>query len=108
MQPERRQRRVSRVLQFLIVLVGTDPLVWRRIQVPAHYSFWDLHVAIQDAMGWQDSHLHEFTVANVEAARVFRLGIPDEDFPDVRPCIPDWTAAVSEYIRHWSAPALYV
>lgn len=27
------------VHQFLVVLSGTDPLVWRRIQVPAAYSF---------------------------------------------------------------------
>jgi len=31
------------VHQFLIALSGTDPLVWRRIQVPERYSFWDLH-----------------------------------------------------------------
>jgi len=48
------------VLQFLIVLLGVDPLVWRRIRIPTHYSFWDLHVAIQDAMGWLDYHLHKF------------------------------------------------
>ena len=40
-----------------------DPLIWRRIQIPAAYSFWDLHVAIQDAMGWLDYHLWEFTLA---------------------------------------------
>jgi hypothetical protein len=50
------------MLQYLVVLAGTDPLVWRRIRVPAAYSFWDLHVAIQDAMGWHDVHLHEFRV----------------------------------------------
>jgi hypothetical protein len=48
------------VHQFLVVLCGTDPLVWRRIQVLSGYSFWDLHVALQDAMGWEDRHLHEF------------------------------------------------
>ena len=48
------------VHQFLIVLPNTEPLVWRRIQVPESYSLWDLHVAIQDAMGWSDCHLHEF------------------------------------------------
>jgi hypothetical protein len=32
------------VHQFLIVLSGTAPLVWRRIQVPGRYSFRDLHV----------------------------------------------------------------
>lgn len=33
------------VHQFLVVLSGTDLLVWRRIQVPPVYSFWDFHVA---------------------------------------------------------------
>jgi pRiA4b ORF-3-like protein len=28
-------------------------MVWRRIQVPEPYSFWDFHVAIQDAMGFE-------------------------------------------------------
>ena len=46
-----RRTRPKLVHQFLIVLSGTDPLVWRRLQVPERYSFWDLHVAIQDAMG---------------------------------------------------------
>jgi hypothetical protein len=34
--------------QFLVVLSGTDPLVWRRNQVPERYSFWDLLVAGSD------------------------------------------------------------
>lgn len=41
--PTRSQTR-DYVHQFLVVLTGTDPLVWRRIQVPAEYSFWDLHL----------------------------------------------------------------
>ena len=58
--PPRRPAPPKLVHQFLIVLTGIDPLVWRRIRVPAAYSFWDLHVAIQDAMGWLAYHLHEF------------------------------------------------
>ncbi len=46
------------VLQFRIELNGIFPLIWRRILVPTDYNLWDLHVAIQDAMGWTDSHLH--------------------------------------------------
>lgn len=49
------------VYQFKIILRYTKPPVWRRIQVPESYTFYDLHVAIQDAMGWTDSHLHNFT-----------------------------------------------
>jgi hypothetical protein len=46
--------------QYKVTLLGIEPPVWRRIQVPAKYSFWDLHVAIQDATGWLDYHLHAF------------------------------------------------
>ncbi|MBF0205182.1 MAG: hypothetical protein HQK67_12995 [Desulfamplus sp.] len=34
------------VLQFQISLQEVKPFIWRRIQVPATYSFWDFHVAI--------------------------------------------------------------
>ena len=33
------------VYQFKLVLVGVEPPIWRRIQVPETSSFWDLHVA---------------------------------------------------------------
>jgi len=50
------------VLRFWIELQKTDPSVWREIEVPGDDTFWDLHVAIQDAMGWLDYHLHRFTM----------------------------------------------
>ncbi|MGI8496488.1 MAG: plasmid pRiA4b ORF-3 family protein [Gemmatimonadaceae bacterium] len=94
--------------QFLIVLSNTNPLVWRRIQVPADYTFWDLHVAIQDAIGWLDYHLHQFTVVNEDKGVAVRIGIPDEDFPDERPCLPGCEVLVSDYVRDGSPPALYL
>lgn len=97
------------VHQFLVVLINTEPLVWRRIQVPEHYSFWDLHVAIQDAMGWLDCHFHEFKViVDVKPARIERFGIPGDEFIDERPCRPDWTVRVSDYVNEGGVPVLYV
>ena len=78
---------LEQVCQFLIVLPRTEPLVWRRIQVPEGYSFWDLHVAIQDAMGWKDYHLHEFIMIDGKTSRVKRIGIPDDEMPNERPCL---------------------
>jgi hypothetical protein len=52
----------KRVYQFCIELDRVEPKIWRRIQVPSDYNFWDLHVAINDAMGWFDSHLHHFEI----------------------------------------------
>lgn len=92
--------------QFLIVLSGTNPLVWRRIQVPRRYSFWDLHVAIQDAMGWLDYHLHEFRLLDALEQNVVSIGIPsDDDQPD-RPVLAGWDVSLSKFFdrRAWHAP----
>ena len=72
MPKKRATPRPKLVHQFLVVPAGTDPLVWRRIQVPEKYSFWDLHVAIQDAMGWLDYHLHEFRLLDAAEQSVVR------------------------------------
>jgi hypothetical protein len=60
----------ERIFQFKIILKGTEPPIWRRIQVPETFTFWDLHVAIQNAMGWNDSHLHEFRVNKFDPQEV--------------------------------------
>ncbi len=44
----------QQILQFKVQLRDITPAIWRRIEVPAAYTFWDLHVGIQDAMGWLD------------------------------------------------------
>jgi hypothetical protein len=99
--------KTEHVCQFLIVLPNTDPLVWRRIQVPEHYSFWDLHVAIQDAMGWQDYHLHEFTVVDSRKGRVIRIGIPGDEMPDDRPCLAGWKIPISRFLTYGTDPVRY-
>ena len=106
----KRSTRPKLVHQFLIVLSGTDPLVWRRLQVPERYSFWDLHVAIQDAMGWLDYHLHEFRLLDRTEKQVVSIGIPTDDDPEDRPVIPGWDVPLSRYFerRGWHAPpAMY-
>lgn len=59
-----KKRPFNVVYQLKITLCNTKPAVWRRILVPESYTFYDLHVAIQDAMGWTDSHLHCFEKRN--------------------------------------------
>ncbi|MGD0897021.1 MAG: plasmid pRiA4b ORF-3 family protein [Thermoguttaceae bacterium] len=54
--------RVSeRVYQFKITLRGIKPPIWRRIQV-RECALDELHGHIQTAMGWTNSHLHQFTI----------------------------------------------
>jgi hypothetical protein len=52
------------VLQLRIELVDSaDPVIWRRVLVPAASTLADLHAVIQAAMGWQNAHLHQFRIA---------------------------------------------
>ena len=75
--------------------------------MPAGYSFWDLHVAIQDAMGWKDYHLHEFTVVDSKTGRVKRIGIPDDEAPDERPCLAGWNVPIGRYLTYGTDPVRY-
>lgn len=63
----------KQLFQFHLFLEGTGPQVWRRIQVPADFTLAGLHRVIQAVMGWQDYHLHQFTIAG----RAY--GVPDPE-----------------------------
>lgn len=85
----------KKVYQFKISLDDIKPLIWRRIQIPENYSFWDLHVAIQDAMSWTDSHLHHFYTYEKKPGNIKYIGIPDDEgFMEV---LAGW----EENIRDW-------
>ena len=62
MKKKKQTKKFNKVLQFKINLNDSTPKIWRRIVVPKNYSFFDLHCAIQDAMGWTDGHLHGYYV----------------------------------------------
>jgi Plasmid pRiA4b ORF-3-like protein len=98
------------VLQFKIELSEILPLIWRRILVPSDYNFWDLHVAIQDSMGWVDYHLHYFEIKGRGKHRVNRIGIPDfernsESLPDI---FPGWEIPVLNYFNDLGIKAKYL
>jgi hypothetical protein len=48
------------VYQLKITLLGIQPPIWRRIQVPSTIPLCCLHDAIQVVFGWTDTHLHHF------------------------------------------------
>ncbi len=47
--------------QFKITLLDTKPPIWRRIQVE-NCTLDKLHEFVQTAMGWTNSHLHQFKI----------------------------------------------
>ena len=45
-----------------IMIENTHPPVWRRVLVPERITFSDLHEIIQIVFGWENAHLHEFSI----------------------------------------------
>ncbi len=64
-----------KVFQLKITLEGISPPIWRRVHVPATLRLDGLHRVVQAAMGWTNSHIHEFTFRD----RTFSDPAFDED-----------------------------
>ena len=52
-------------VQIHISLDDIEPPVWRRLVVPLRTTLAELHHILQAAMGWTDSHLHDFGVGGL-------------------------------------------
>jgi hypothetical protein len=71
----------SPLYQIKVTLQGLRPPVWRRLQVPGDISLSKLHQVLQVAMGWTNSHLHQFKVGEEyygEAGAEFGLEVKSE------------------------------
>ena len=65
------------VYQIKVTLKGIKPPIWRRIQVTSDVTLHKLHRILQVVMGWDDYHLHQFTIGWEH------YGTPDPDYsPD--------------------------
>ncbi|HVB02494.1 MAG TPA: plasmid pRiA4b ORF-3 family protein [Chitinophagaceae bacterium] len=63
-------------LQFKIQLRNiSKPPVWRKLIVPDNFSFMKFHQVIQDAFGWYNCHLFEFSPTGYGSYPV--IGIPE-------------------------------
>jgi hypothetical protein len=69
-------RKASWSWQLKIELLDVFPTVWRRLVVPETIKLPKLHLVFQAALGWTNSHLHEFVIDGV------RYSGPDPDFDD--------------------------
>ena len=55
--------KVAGGLRLRAVLNWIEPPIWRLLEVPPGLTLGDLHRVIQIAFGWEDSHLHAFSMA---------------------------------------------
>ena len=60
-ESRRRPRREETVTyRVRVTLEEVEPAVWRLIEVPSDLTLDRLHDVLQVAMGWTNSHLHQF------------------------------------------------
>jgi hypothetical protein len=52
----------AQIYQIRVDLQGGKPPIWRRILAPGDVTLGRLHNILQAAMGWTNSHLHEWKI----------------------------------------------
>ncbi len=52
-------------VQVRVSIDRIEPQIWRRLEVPAHFNLRELHLVLQAAFGWTNSHLHEFEIGGL-------------------------------------------
>ena len=98
----------KQLYQLKITLQDIEPPIWRRILIPSTYDFWQLHCAIQDAFGWTDSHLHEFTYLYETGQPPIKIGIPLEpENEDEEIIFAGWLVKMKNYITDKSSKFEY-
>lgn len=63
------------LLTLSVSLLGTEPEIWRRLEVDGSMPLPRFHEVLQSAMGWTNSHLHSFADRNPFDARRGTLAI---------------------------------
>lgn len=101
-------RLYENVFRFKVTLTHLRPEIWRRIEVPETYSFWDLHVAIQDAMGWWDEGSHLFTIGRLADGDAVRIGgACPEEIDQLRYADTSRSVPVAQFFREPGDRAAY-
>ena len=93
-QPRGKSKAATGTLyQFKVTLLESNPPIWRRIQV--HDCTMDkLHEHIQTAMGWTNSHLHQF---EIDGERFGDPELLDDGFEDFE-CVDSTVTMLSDIL----------
>jgi len=83
----------DQVFQFKITLKDSKPPIWRRIQVQDG-TLDELHEHIQTAMGWTNSHLHQF---EIDGQRYGDPQLLDDGFLDFD-CVDSTVTKISDVV----------
>ena len=91
------------IYQLKISLVGTSPLIWRRVLVPSDLTLAQLHNVVQVSVGWENCHLHEFRIAS----RRFGVPDPEDSFLGGAQCFNERKTRLADVLGKAGAKAEY-
>lgn len=93
---------IEKIFEFKITLQGIDnPIIYRTIQVPSNFTFYDLHLVIQNAFNWHDAHLFEFMIKNKQIADY------EDEFMEEN-ILPSREILLEDEFKRKSQKALYI
>jgi hypothetical protein len=87
-------RKPTQIYQIKVTLDDTHPPIWRRILVPSNTTLLKLHDILQIVMGWEDYHLHMFTIEGLI------YGDPADDEYDDLGTVNEANVKLSQVIHH--------
>jgi len=66
-------------VQVQVALEEIEPKIWRRLIVPLDVTLGQMHPILQAAMGWTNSHLHQFEVGGLTYGDTWSLSAERTD-----------------------------
>ncbi|MFK5937965.1 MAG: plasmid pRiA4b ORF-3 family protein [Sulfurimonas sp.] len=92
----------EKIFEFAITLQDIDnPVIYRTIQVPSNFTFYDLHVIIQNVFDWHNAHLFEFMIKKKQIA-------DHEDEYGEENILPAREILIEDEFKRKSQKALYI
>lgn len=72
---KRKQALPKTVYQLKVTLKGLKPPIWRKIQVASTITLEELHLIVQEVMGWENYHLHQFLIGGTSYSQPQQFGL---------------------------------
>src|SRR5258708_1999329 len=101
--PTKKMSVPQEIYQIKVTLLSASPPIWRRLLVPAEVTLAYLHNVLQAAMGWEDCHLHEFSIGQ----RRFGTRDPDDRIMGIEPLSDEHNVTLSSVLGRVAAKARY-
>jgi len=98
--PSRRRPRREDVVTYRIRvdLNEAKPPIWRRLELASDLTLDQLHDIVQTAMGWTDSHLHEFASGDNPTDRLAEHYRPQESLDNDLPGVDEVSVRLDEVL----------